>query len=196
MRRAVALSGLLAALVLGAPTGSAAQQVGVIQSDVLLIDPERLLLQSQYGQSLQRGLQAERDELIADNERVAAELEAEEQALTGLRPTLPSAEFRELADAFDQKVEELRLDSERRSRELERKRDLVQSQFMRVVRPVLTKLLDEANAMVMLDARSVMLHAGAADITDLAIKRVDARIGSGPAQPGLAPPEDAPLPEK
>lgn len=194
MRTALAMAGLVVAMTFGAHGPLKAQQMGVIQSDVLVIDPERMLIESDYGQRLQVEIQAERDRLIAHNERIAMELEAEEKKLTGLRATTAPAGFRVLADAFDQKVEELRLESERMSRDLERRRELVPIQFMRVVQPVLAELLQEADAMVMIDARAVLLHAGAADITDVAVARINERIGAGPqaqdtsdAQPGQDP---------
>lgn len=154
MRAALAGVGLCLGLFLGAALPVSAQQMGVIQSDVLVIDPERMLLESDYGKRLQAEIQAERDGLIAYNEKVAQELEAEEQRLTALRSTTPANEFRALADAFDQRVEELRLESERLSRELERRREMIPIQFMRVVQPVLSELLTEANAMVMIDVRT------------------------------------------
>lgn len=187
MRAAFAVAGLCLGLTLGAALPLGAQQIGVIQSDVLVIDPERMLLESDYGKRLQGEIQAERDRLIAYNEKVAQELEAEEQRLTALRSTTPANEFREMADAFDQRVEELRLESERLSRELERRRELIPIQFMRVVQPVLSELLNEANAMVMIDARTVMLHTSAADVTELAVQRINAAIGAGPLAPEAAP---------
>jgi Skp family chaperone for outer membrane proteins len=195
MRPALALAGLIVALSLGTHETARAQQMGVIQSDVLVIDPERMLIESDYGRRLQVDIQTERDRLIAHNDRIAKELEAEEQSLTSLRATTPSNEFRALADAFDQKVEELRLESERMSRDLERRRDLVPVQFMRVVQPVLEDLLREAGAMVMIDARAVMLHAGAADVTDLAVVRINERIGRGPQAPDVSDKEPDPAPE-
>jgi len=151
-----------------------------VQSDVLVIDIERLLSQTEYGQRLQAGIEAARDELIARNDRVATELEAEEQALTEKRATTPPEEFREMADAFDTKVTRLRRESDQLSRDLERRRDLAPVQFMRVVQPVLAELLEEADAVALLDLRSVILSADVADVTDLAISRIDARIGAGP----------------
>jgi Skp family chaperone for outer membrane proteins len=181
MRARLFLAALLA-LVWGAPdTTAQAQQLGVVQSDVLVIDIERLLAETAYGQKLQAGIQAERDALIARNERVASELEAEEQALTDLRATTPPDEFREMADAFDTKVTQLRRESERLSRELERRRDFAPVQFMRVVQPVLGDILTEADAVALLDVRSVILRADVADVTDAAISRIDAGIGEGPA---------------
>ena len=198
MRAGLFLLALLA-LTAGAPdTPARAQQLGVVQSDVLVIDIERLLAETVYGQRLQDAIETERDALIARNERVATELEAEEQALTELRETTPPDEFREMADAFDTKVTQLRRESERLSRDLERQRDLAPVQFMRVVQPVLGELLNEADAVALLDVRSVILRADVADVTDIAISRIDARIGTGPeAQnpPGNAGAPDAPAEE-
>ncbi|MFB9151121.1 OmpH family outer membrane protein [Roseovarius ramblicola] len=180
--RAWLLLAALLALTAGVPEAPArAQQPGAVQSDVLVIDIERLLAETAYGQKLQAGIEAERDALIARNERIATELEAEEEKLTELRETTPPDEFREMADAFDAKVTQLRRESERRSRELERQRDLAPVQFMRVVQPVLGEILNEADAVALLDVRSVILRAEAADVTDAAISRIDARIGEGPA---------------
>jgi Skp family chaperone for outer membrane proteins len=197
MRGAVALIGLLA-LALGSPVAAPAQQLGVVSSDVVVIDSERLLTETEYGKRLQREVQEERERLIAHNERVAAQHEEEEQSLTELRGTVAPEEFRDIADAFDNKVTELRRESEAKSRELERRRELAPLQFMRVVQPVLADLLTEADAVAMLDRRGVLLHAEVADVTDLAISRIDAQVGSGPdALP--QPQEDAgdarPMPE-
>lgn len=183
MRSAFALIGLAVLLAFAGPTGIRAQQMGVVQSDVVVIDPERLLTETLYGRRLQSEVQAARELLIAQNDRVAADLEAEELALTGKRATTPPDEFRVLADAFDQKVAKLRLEAEQMSRDLERRRDLAPAQFMRVIQPVLSELLQEAEAVVMLDVRTVLLRAEVADVSDLAIARINERIGAGPATP-------------
>ncbi|WP_104019030.1 OmpH family outer membrane protein [Roseovarius nitratireducens] len=188
MRAGLFLATFLALFWGGADAPARAQQLGVVQSDVLVIDIERLLEETAYGQKLQAGIEAERDALIARNDRVAAELEAEEQKLTELRATTPPDEFREMADAFDTKVTQLRRESERLSRELERQRDLAPVQFMRVVQPVLGEILNEADAVALLDVRSVILRAEVADVTDIAVSRIDARIGEGP-EPSDAPQE-------
>lgn len=192
MRAAIALTGLAVLLTFAAPTDIRAQQMGVVQSDVVVIDPERLLTETLYGRRLQSEIQTARERLIAQNDRVAADLEAEELALTEKRATTPPDEFRALADAFDQKVEQLRLEAEQMSRDLERRRDLAPVQFMRVIQPVLSELLQEAEAVVMLDVRTVLLRAEVADVSDLAIARINERIGTGPATPEAQP--EAPEP--
>lgn len=195
MRAALALTLLAVLLALAMPAELRAQQMGVVQSDVVVIDPERLLTETLYGRRLQAEIQAARDRLIEQNDRVAADLEAEELALTGLRATTPADEFRAMADAFDKKVAQLRLEAEQNSRELERRRDLAPAQFMRVIQPVLSELLQEAQAVVMLDVRTVLLRAEVADVSDLAIARINERIGTGPESPApraATPEPDAP----
>ncbi|MBE0454197.1 OmpH family outer membrane protein [Roseovarius autotrophicus] len=174
---------LLTGIITG--THARAQALGVVQSDILVIDIDRLLNETVYGKRLQSELDAARERLIARNDRIAAELEAEEGALTAQRALTTPEAFRDLADNFDAKVTELRRESERLSRELERRRDLGPIQFMRVAQPVLAELVQEADAVVLMDVRSVILRADVADVTDLAIARIDARIGAGPT--GLPP---------
>jgi len=193
MWRSLALAGFLISLlgVVAAPV--AAQPTGVVQSDILVLDPERLMSETIYGQRLLADIQDERDVLVAYNRRVEAELEDEEKSLTERRPTLPPEEFRDLADTFDRKVQQLRQDSERMSRDLERKRELAPLQFMRVIEPVLADILSDSGGVVIMDVRAILLRSGVADITDLAIERVNAQIGEGPAsgptRSTLPPPE-------
>ncbi len=171
-RLVVVFSGWMAGSVL-------AQEVGIVQSDILVLDPDRLYLETQMGQSIAADLQAERDKLIANNRKVEAELEAEEKALTKLRTTKSAVEFRALADAFDTKVQKIRRDSERAARDHERNRERAPILFMRAIEPVLAELLADANGAVIMDKRNVLLHSGVIDVTDVAISRVNEAIGSG-----------------
>ncbi len=188
---------LMAAAVLAAPvlaTGgalpAAAQSVGVVQSDILVIDPERLFEDTALGQSISADLQEERETLIALNRKLEAELEAEERALTAERDTASPEDFRDMADAFDEKVQQIRADSQRRVREHERNRERAPLDFMRQVEPVLVELMREAGATVILDRRTVLLQADVVDITGAAVQRIDATLGPGgdpAAQDGAAP---------
>lgn len=165
------------ALLWAAPV--AAQDVGVVQSDILVLDPDRLFSETRLGQRINRDYLAERDKLIARNRKIESELEAEELALTEQRAQKTPEEFRDLADAFDVKVQEIRRDSERAVRDLELSRDRAPVTFMRMVEPVLQELMQDANGAVILDVRSVLLRTDVVDITGVAIARVDERIGDG-----------------
>ncbi|MFD1159457.1 OmpH family outer membrane protein [Roseovarius aestuarii] len=184
---------LVIALTMMACLPALSQNTGVVQSDILLLDPDRLFTETQLGQRINRDYLAKREKLIAQNDKIAAELEAEELSLTEKRAGLSPEEFRELADAFDVKVQEIRRDSERAVRELERSRDRAPVTFMRIVEPVLVQLMRESGGAVILDVRSVLLRADVVDITSVAIRRVDAEIGNGlPVQQDDAPQEIEP----
>lgn len=157
-----------------------AQDVGVVQSDILVLDPDRLFTETRFGRKLNEEYLAKRDELIARNRTLEAELEAEEQSLTDLRAQKTPEEFKDLADAFDAKVQEIRRDSDRAVRDLELGRERAPVLFMRTVEPVLIDIMQEAGGAVVMDVRSVLLRADVIDITDLAIARVDQQIGEGP----------------
>lgn len=160
-----------------------AQNVGVVQSEILLVDPERLFEQTLLGRSIAQRVQEEREGLIAMNRRLEAELEAEEKELTAKREESSPEAFRDLADAFDEKVQQIRRDSERRARDLERRRERAPVDFLRQVEPILVSLMRDAGAVAVLDKRSVLLSADVVDVTSLAIERIDAafREANGPA---------------
>lgn len=89
------------------PTWAVAQG-NPAQSQVLVIDQERLFSESQLGAAALSEIEAAALELAAENRRIEAELLAEEQALTEQRGEVTPAAFSDLADAFDAKVQRLR----------------------------------------------------------------------------------------
>lgn len=191
MRRLAALF-LSVVLCAGYVTGAArAQDVGIVQSRILVIDPGVLFEQSLLGQAITAEIQAQREAIIARNRDIEAELEAEEQALTDLRDTTPPDEFRALADAFDEKVQDLRRESEARVRQLERNTERAPLEFLQRVEPLLIELMRDAGGLVVLDRRNVLLQADVIDITGPAIARINAQFGD---DGGIAPPAapDAP----
>lgn len=188
---------LAAALICGGlPTAGQAQDLGTVQSQILVLDIEALFNGTQAGQRMTRDYHAERERLIANNRRIEAELRAEELALTKKRPTVTPAEFRDLADAFDAKVRGIRQDNEREALDLERRREVAPVQLMRLAEPVLVQIMRDAGGMVILDHRQVLLRADVIDITDLAIAGVDEAIGDGTGLIGEAPSPEPDAPEK
>lgn len=193
MRAACALVLALLAALVAVPGQGSAQSVGVVQSDLLVLDPDRLFSETRLGQRINAEFLAEREALIARNRQIEAELEAEELALTELRAETSPEEFRDLADTFDAKVQQIRRDSDQAVRELERSRERAPVTFMRLIQPVLVEVMRETGGVAIIDIRNVLLSADVIDITDLAIARVDAEIGSGGG--ALPQPPETPLPE-
>ncbi len=128
----------------------------------------------------------------AENREIEAELLAEERELTERRPELPPDDFRALADAFDRKVQLLREQQDEKERELTQFREAERQRFFQEVAPVLSEIVRERRALVILDRRDVFLSADSIDITDEAIRRLDATslTPAGDAEPDAPRDED------
>jgi Skp family chaperone for outer membrane proteins len=191
MRR---LRALLAAAVLAAAPAAAQEglSMGQVQSSILTIDVDRLLAETLYGQRISADVRARGETLAAENERLAAELTAEERSLTERRPMMDPEAFRAEADAFDAKVQRIRSEQDAKERALEAAVAEGRAAFLEAATPVLARLMAESGAVAMLERRSVFLSAAAIDVTEEAIAAVDAAIGEG--QPLPAPAEVPPAP--
>jgi len=174
---------LLCAALLLLPVTLQAQQLGMPQSPILTVEPERLFNDSDFGKRVNRQIEAESAVLVAENRRIEARLTAEEKTLTERRASMEPSVFRALADAFDEKVQETRRVQDIKSQALSNSRDANRRIFLQTARPILEALMREAGAGVILDRATVFLSANATDITNLAIARINAILGDG-AQAG------------
>ncbi|APG46846.1 OmpH family outer membrane protein [Phaeobacter porticola] len=168
----------------GFPVGETLQ-LGAPQNGLLTIQSERLYAESAFGQRVSRELDAEGAVLTAENRRIEAELRAEELDLTARRSSMDPAAFRALADAFDEKVQETRRSQDQKLREINQMGEDARRDFFTASLPVLQQIMREAGAGAILEHANVFLSADAADITDLAISRINNVLGSGEsANPG------------
>ncbi len=180
----------LGLLTLG-PAPSSAQMLEMretqqlLRSPILTVDSESLFRDSQLGQKITADLEQERQQLEAEDRRIAAELTAEEKELVAKRSEVTPQEFRELADAFDAKVQTIRGQRNDLVRGLNQKGDQQQRRFLSTISPILEKMMREAGAGVILERRSVFMSATVIDVTQSAIERIDSEIGDG----SLLPPE-------
>lgn len=178
--KCLALTAFVAVTWAVAWSGSArAQQSQLPNSDILTITSERLFEESAFGMRVAREIEAEGRVLQAENRRIEAELTEEEKQLTEQRPNMEPSEFRELADAFDEKVQVIRTTQDAKARALAQKNEEARVEFLQKARPVLGQLMRETGAGVILERSSVFLSANATDITDIAISRINAAIGDG-----------------
>ena len=204
MRRAGLRGALVAGLaaVLAGPLPAQevepAPPVVSLQSAVVTLDRNRLFEETRLGQAILARIDSASNDLIAENRRLEAALEAEERLLTERRATLPTAQFRELAQEFDSRVEELRVTQEAKSRALTRQRDTEQQRFLEASAPVLADLMQDLGAVAIIDRSVVVLSFDRFDITAQAIARLDADLGDGadlvPAPEPEAEPGQADVP--
>jgi len=154
-------------------------QLGVPLSSILTIQPERLFSDSAFGRRITLEIEAEGAVLTAENRRIEAVLRAEEQSLSDRRTSMDPAAFRALADAFDEKVQETRQLQEEKLRDINAVGESARRDFFTASLPLLQQLMGETGAGAILDQSSVFLSSDAADVTDLAISRIDAVLGDG-----------------
>ncbi len=149
-------------------------------TSILIINQEALFAESNLGNDILVLEQQERDKLIEDGRTIGAAFMLEEQALTELRDTLPSDEFRALANAFDQKVEKARAEQETSDSIMISNIEARRRAFYQVIAPVLASLMQKYQATAIIDRRSVLLFDRNMDITNEAVDVLDQAYSDDP----------------
>lgn len=140
---------------------------------ILTIDQDRLFSETQLGAQKLAELESQAQELASENEAIENALIAEELELTEKRAELTPEEFRDLANAFDERVQKLRGEQDEKARLLNRLRDDAQGQFLRDSAGIISEIVRARGALVVLDRRDVFLSADSIDITNEAIRRIN-----------------------
>lgn len=174
------LLGLAAGAAVLAPAAARAQ-ASEPGTPILVIDSERLFSQSLYGQRIATEIAAATEALAAENRRLEAELRAEELALAEARASMEPAAFRESADAFDAKVQEVRRQQDAKETALSDQLSEGQSGLLSRAHEVLGALMATKGAGMILDQRAVFVWSTALDVTDEAIGWLDTELGDGSA---------------
>ncbi|MEP3297085.1 MAG: OmpH family outer membrane protein [Pseudoruegeria sp.] len=146
---------------------------------ILTIDRDILFSNSLFGQRVQREAKEAGRILTDENRRIQKALEAEELDLTKLRRSISPEEFSPMADEFDSRVQEIRIAQDQKSRDISRRVEIARQEFTQMLLSVLSEISIERRAVAILDKDTVFLSAGKIDITDEAVRRIDAAIGDG-----------------
>ena len=178
---------LLAAFIAIALVSSAGAQTSiqsafptVFPQPVLILDPDQLLRESDLGEALLAELDVKRQGRIDENQSISSDLEAEEARLTELRPTLEPAEFQTLADAFDEKVQNIREEQIAKDVALQREADQIPLRFIEIAAPILNQLLQKYQAGAIIDRRATLLYNKELDVTDEAIALINQTYKENP----------------
>ena len=184
--RALVLGVLMAA---GAPLYA---QTPAPAPQVLTLDQDRLYAESAYGKALEARVTAANQLLSAENRKIEQDLAAEEADLTQKRPTMSAAAFQTLADAFDAKVEQVRADQAAKIEAMKTQREEDRKAFFQATVPILGELMQQMGAFAILNRSAVVLAFDSIDVTDRAIKALDAKLGDGTTQGTTGPRLPAP----
>lgn len=180
---------------LAAPTAEGAALPAGAQG-ILMLDWEQLYERSGWGRRVAREIAAESAALNAENTRIADDLIAEEKSLTERRASLPPAQFRAEAEAFDQRATGIRSAQKAKAQALSRRFEEERQAFIQAAVPLLDQLLASRGAAMVIDRRLVIRGLSQIDITDEMAALVDSQLGDGGVRgpvPGSEPaPETAP----
>lgn len=156
-----------------APLMGQAQEEELPRSQILTIDSTRLFPETLFGQSILEAIREERIAFAAENREIARAFREEELALTEQRDTLSREEFARLAEDFDARVQAAREERDAQEARLATRGEEQERAFLQQVQPVLTDIMAEAGALVLIEASTVLLRADAIDVTNIAIARID-----------------------
>ncbi len=177
----------------GAPAVRIADTPSDLPMAILVLDVDQAYETSAWGRRAKADIEAAARQIEADNKRLEAQLTAEEQALTAERATLAADAFRRKAEEFDARAQTIRRERAGVARDLGSRADADRNAFLNASLPVVTTLMQEHHAAVVLDRRQTLLTATSIDITAQLVERMDATVGAGAGLPGPggSAPEDA-----
>jgi Skp family chaperone for outer membrane proteins len=153
--------------------------LGTVISPILTIDSERLFVESDFGKRVASEIEADLAVLAAENRSIEAELTAEEKTLTDQRPEMTPADFRAVADAFDERVQIIRREQLNKELGINKRREQAQIAFLQAAQPILAELMRQSEAAVILERNSIFISANAIDITGRAIEQLNMSLGDG-----------------
>ncbi len=152
----------------------------VFPRSILLLDPDRLLRDSDIGAAMLAAFDEKRAARIAENELIATQLENEESQLTDLRPTIDPEDFRQKARDFDEKVQRIREEQIAKDVELQREADQIPTRFVEISAPFLSELMEKYQSGAIVDIRTVLLYNRNFDVTDEAIELLNRIYAENP----------------
>lgn len=192
MRRRWPAAILALALAAAGAAAGAQEAQPPARPQFLLLDQDRLLTDSRRGQALLAEEETVREQVRAEAREIEAAFETEERALTEQRADLPQAEFRRLADDFDDRVVAARQQQDARAASLAQEFDQKRRQFYADVGPILVGVMEEVGALAIFDQNGVLIADQGLNITDTVVARIDERFPAAPAEAPQAAPEAAP----
>ncbi|WP_417248842.1 OmpH family outer membrane protein [Celeribacter sp.] len=145
----------------------------VQQLPVVVFDRARVLSDSAAGQALEAEIEALRNDILAENNAISDALEAEERALAEERLTLSEGAFRAKADAFDQKVTDVRAEQDRKAAQVQAAYDEGIAELETLMNAALASVARELRAVIVLERQQVYLLSGSIDISAEVIRRLD-----------------------
>ncbi|RYG15886.1 MAG: OmpH family outer membrane protein [Caulobacteraceae bacterium] len=170
----------LATLAAGSASAQApaAPQIshGPVIAGLCIYSPQRVLVQSTAGQSLQAGMQRLAEEVRGELQPYVANIQTEAQQLQTSGSSLPADQLQQRRQALQQRAQEAQQLESTRENELRYTLGMQRQAITEAVSPILTALYQEKGCGLLLDRESVFMMNPAMDVTDLAIQRLNTAL--------------------
>jgi Skp family chaperone for outer membrane proteins len=192
-RRALAAATVVLAAVLGgvgwpaaagaqsAGAGGGSQETGEAPRSgirIAVIDMQKIMSESKAVQSIQRQIDAQREQYQSDLQRRERELREANEALARERQVLSEDAFQRKRRRLEEQVTELQREIQRSKRQLDRNYSQamrkVQNQLVQIVRD----LASRQDIDMVLGKTTVVIVRPRLDLTDRALKRLNAELSS------------------
>lgn len=164
-----------------------ATQSDIVQSPIMVLDFERVFLETAYGQRLAAELSAEGERVQQELDRLANELLAEESALTEARADMEPEAFRAAAEAFNERAQTMRARGVEEQNRLVALEQFERARFNERIQPLINDMMVARGAVVAMDRRSVLLALGGANATEEVIAAINRTLGDGRQDPSERP---------
>ncbi len=196
-RKAIALA------VLGLGLGLGLGRATADEAAILMVSRKRLLNDTTHARALLKAEIELTSELQRRIDAIKAELTAEEQELTRLRPTLDREVFAARVAAFDRNVRRQRRAAQKQAAALQSAFRAERLKLVEALDPLLEEVREANGASAILNSDQVLASDPALDVTEEVIARFNATVPPPvvpdlevitPAQPPAQPPaqEDEP----
>ncbi len=169
---------------LGSGLGLALGRAAADEAAILMVSRKRLLNDTAHARALLKAEIELTAELQLQIDAIKAELNAEEQELARLRPTLDREVFATRVAAFDRKVRRQRRAAQKYAAALQNAFRAERLKLVEALGPLLEEVREVHGASVILNSDQVLASDLALDVTDEVIARFNATVPP-PVVPGL-----------
>ena len=190
----------LAALpVIGAVSAPVAVHAQAAQSNILIVDLERVSSDSAAGKNGQSQLQAKAQTVQARVKTLSDQIGAEYQALDKARASMAQEAFQAKVKDLEARRGNAENEVRGRQQDLAQSADYVRRQILDAVNPIITTIMRERGAQMVLVQDATMAYVPSVDVTDEVIKRLNVSLPTvsitAPTVPAATPAQQ-PAPKK
>jgi Skp family chaperone for outer membrane proteins len=172
---AVAMTVLLGASVVATATSAAAQQAQV-PIVIAVLDVNLLLRDSSAAKAVRDQIEKQRNAYQADLVQQENKLREIDKQLAQQRASLSEQEFNKRRDDLNKQIDALRAESDKRKQQLEKAFNTGMQQVTKVLEGVLAEIAKARGLTLVINKAMVPLSANDLDITQEALKMLNAKL--------------------